>query len=67
MTAESATMSQALQSELLDAMRASLRNLENVRIISPDNPDLARLKNTLRRKIKELEHKESDNSGISAD
>jgi hypothetical protein len=58
-------MFQIPQSELLDAMRASLRDLENVRTIRPDDPDLVRLKDTIRRQIKELESKES-NPGTSA-
>ena len=61
----SATMSQVLQSELLDAMKASLRNLENVRIISPDDPSLLQLKNTLRQKINDLESGESATPAIS--
>lgn len=40
---------------LLDTLKESLRSMENVRAVSPDEPHLVRLKQNLRRRIAELE------------
>ncbi len=47
-------MRHGLKPELLDAMKDSLRDLENVKTVSPDDPQLVRLKQNLRKKIAEL-------------
>jgi hypothetical protein len=36
-------------------MKACLRDLENVKTLSPDDPQIVRLKKNLRKKIAELE------------
>jgi hypothetical protein len=41
--------------ELLNALRSSLTNLENVRMASPNDPDLEHLKAGIRAKIAEIE------------
>jgi hypothetical protein len=41
--------------ELLQVMRACLRDLNNVKLFSPDDPDVIRLKEHLREKIAEME------------
>jgi len=43
------------RSELLDAMKDCLRDLENTKLISPDDLNLIDQKRILRRKIAELE------------
>jgi hypothetical protein len=49
-----------LTTEVLESMRACLRNLNNVKLFSPDDPDVIRLKEHLREKIAELEGHGSD-------
>ena len=44
-----------LKSELLDAMRGSLRDLENLRLFSPSDLDILTQKRELKKKIAELE------------
>ena len=51
-------MRHPLEPELLDAMKDCLRDLENVKTLSPDDPQLERLKQNLRKKITELENDE---------
>jgi hypothetical protein len=46
--------------DLLDALKGSLRDLENVKLISPDDLDIIDEKRILRQKIAELEREESD-------
>jgi hypothetical protein len=46
--------------ELLEAMRACLRDLNNVRLVRSDDPHLIRLKQHLREKIAEVEAQGSD-------
>ena len=41
--------------ELLNALKSSLENLEKVRMLSPDDPELEELKAGIRAKIKEIE------------
>jgi len=45
-----------MEHNLLDTLKESLRNLENVRAVSPDEPHLVRLKQNFRRRIAELEY-----------
>jgi hypothetical protein len=49
-----------LEPELLDAMKDCLRDLENVRLISPDDLDIIDQKRILRQKIAELEKESYD-------
>lgn len=44
-----------LRHEFLEAMKDCLRDLENVKLISPDDVDIIYQKRVLRQKIKELE------------
>jgi len=48
-------MRHLLTTELLEAMRACLRDLNNVKLVRPDDPHLIRLKQHLREKIAEIE------------
>ena len=45
---------------LLDAMKDSLRDLENVKLLSPDDLDIIDQKRILRQKIAELEREDFD-------
>jgi hypothetical protein len=45
---------------LLDAMKDCLRDLENVKLLSPDDLDIIDQKRILRQKIAELEREDSD-------
>jgi hypothetical protein len=45
---------------LLDAMKDCLHDLENVKLISPDDLDIVDEKRILRQKIAELEREDSD-------
>ncbi len=62
-----ANMRHVLQPELLDAMKACLRDLENVKTVSPDDPQLVKLKQNLRKKITELENDEPTDYEMTAD
>ncbi len=46
--------------ELVDAMKDCLRDLENTKLISPDDLDIVDEKRILRQKIAELENEDSD-------
>jgi hypothetical protein len=46
--------------ELLDAMKGCLRDLENTRLISPDDLDIIDEKRILRQQIAVLEEKDGD-------
>jgi hypothetical protein len=46
--------------ELLQVMRACLRDLNNVKLFRPDDPDVIRVKEHLREKIAEMEGHGSD-------
>jgi len=48
-------MRHVLKSELLDAMRGSLRDLENLKLFSPSDLDILTQKRELKEKIAELE------------
>ncbi len=61
-----ANMHDPLEPELLDAMKNCLRDLENVKTVSPDDPQLERLKQNLRKKITELENDEPTDSEMKA-
>ncbi len=61
-----ANMRHVLQPELLDAMKACLRDLENVKTVSPNDPQLVKLKQNLRKKITELENDEPTDYEIEA-
>jgi hypothetical protein len=58
------TMSHILKPELLDAMKDCLRNLENTRLISPDDLDIIDEKRILRQQIAVLE--QDDDYDIAA-
>jgi hypothetical protein len=45
----------ALNFELLEALRQSLRDLQNLRVVPADDPHVVRLKRHLREKIARLE------------
>ena len=60
-------MRHVLQPELLDAMKACLRDLENVKTVSPNDPQLVKLKQNLRKKITELENDEPTDYEMAAD
>ena len=45
---------------LLDALKDALRDLENVKLLSPDDLDIIDEKRILRQKIAELEREDSD-------
>jgi hypothetical protein len=51
-------MRHVLKPELLNAMKESLRALENVKMLSPDDIEILRFRRTLRQKIDELEKQE---------
>ena len=54
----STTLHHLLKSELLEAMKDCLRDLENVKLISPADLDIIDEKRVLRHKIDELEIEE---------
>ena len=49
-----------LRAEFLEAMKGCLRDLENVKLISPDDIDIVYQKRVLRQKIDELESEIDD-------
>jgi hypothetical protein len=51
--------------ELLDAMKDCLHDLENVKLISPDDLDIIDEKRILRHTIAELEREDSDGTIIA--
>jgi len=53
-------MRRCVEHELLGAMKDCLRDLENVKLLSPDDLDIIDQKRILRQKIAELEKEESD-------
>jgi len=55
-----AKMRHSHEPELLDALKDSLHDLENVKLISPDDLDIIDEKRILRQKIAELERENSD-------
>lgn len=55
-----------LEPGLLDAMKDCLRELENVKLLSPDDLDIIDQKRILRRKIAELEKEDSDRHEMAA-
>jgi len=48
------------KSELLEAMRESLRNLENTELLSPNDLDLLKSRHDLEAKIAKLERLDSE-------
>jgi hypothetical protein len=55
-----AKMLHHIEPELLDAMKGCLHDLENVKLLSPDDLDIIDEKRLLRQKIAELEREDSD-------
>ncbi|HEV2699775.1 MAG TPA: hypothetical protein VGU90_17410 [Terriglobales bacterium] len=49
-------MRQLLKNQVLDALRDSLRDLENLKLVSADEPEVALLKQQLQSKISEIEN-----------
>jgi hypothetical protein len=54
---------QLLKTQVLDALRDTLRDLENLKLVSASEPDVLLLKEHLRNKIIELENERSAESG----
>jgi hypothetical protein len=48
------------RSELLETLKECLRDLENVKLFSPDDPDIVYHKRVLREEIAALEKEDSD-------
>jgi hypothetical protein len=48
------------RSELLETLKECLRDLENVKLLSPDDPDIVYHKRVLREEIAALEKEDSD-------
>ena len=48
------------KSELLEAMRKSLRNLENTELLSPNDLDILKSRHDLEAKIAKLERQDSE-------
>jgi hypothetical protein len=59
-------MRQVLKPQLLEAMKDCLRDLESVKLISPDDLDIVDQKRILRHEIAELEKEDSDGREIGA-
>jgi hypothetical protein len=59
-------MSHILKPELLDAMKDCLRDLENVKLLSPDDLDIIDEKRILRQQIAVLEREGSDDYKVAA-
>ena len=55
-------MRQLLKTQLLDALRDTLRDLENLKLVSPNEPDVLLLREQLRSKIIEIENEQSTES-----
>ena len=53
-------MRRVSKSELLEAMRESLRNLENTKLLSPDDLDILKSRHDLEAKISKLERQDSE-------
>ena len=51
-------MYQRLKTDVLEALKDSLRDLENLKLVSADEPEVALLKQHLRNKIVEIENRE---------
>ena len=49
-------MRQLLKNQVLDALRDSLRDLENLKLVSADEPEVALLKQQLQSKIAQIEN-----------
>lgn len=60
-----AIMHRFVKAELLDAMKECLQNLENTRLLSPDDLDIIDQRRVLRQQIAELE-KEGDDIQLAA-
>lgn len=52
-------MAEVLRADLLNAMKDCLRDLESVKLLSPDDLDILDEKRILRQKIYELENEDS--------
>jgi hypothetical protein len=50
---------QLLKTQLLDALRDTLRDLENLKLVSANEPDVLLLREQLRKKIIEIENEQS--------
>jgi hypothetical protein len=57
---------EVLRADLLDAMKDCLRDLENVKLLSPDDLDILDEKRILRQKIDKLENEDSDAHEMAA-
>jgi len=53
-------MRHASKSELLEAMRESLRNLESTELLSPNDLDILKSRHDLEAKIAKLERQDSE-------
>jgi hypothetical protein len=59
-------MHHVLKPELLDAMKNRLDDLENVKLLSPDDLDIIDEKRILRQKIAKMEQEDSDGHEMAA-
>lgn len=55
-TLEIVTVRKLLKTQVLAALRDSLRDLENLKLVSADEPEIALLKQQLRAKVIELQN-----------
>jgi hypothetical protein len=60
-------MRHILRADMLDAMRNNLHNLEDLRLLGPDDLDIIDEKRILRQQITELEKGDSDDYTMAAD
>jgi hypothetical protein len=54
------------RSELLDVLKGCLRDLEDIKLLSPDDLDIIDQKRILREQIAALEKEDSDGYGLAA-
>jgi len=59
-------MRKSVQPELLEALKKSLRNLENSKILNPDDNQILLLRRILRQRIAELENRASSGQKMAA-
>ena len=55
------------QTELLAAMKSNLRDLENIRLLGPDDLEILTLRRYLRARIAELEKRQNSINEVAAD
>ena len=60
-------MRQAIKAELTEAMKESLRDLENLRLLNPNDREILNLRRNLKEKIAELEGQQFRNEDQTLD